>query len=88
MIVESKRLVPCCTSEEVCSDRKDFIVYCSKPANFIKMVKCEDDDKNNIQFEVLELEIKIIVNELKPVTIYYEVSENYILNQLKEICKC
>ena len=44
--------------------------------------------KNNIQFEVLELEIKIIVNELKPVTIYYEVSENYILNQLKEICKC
>lgn len=90
-VIKSKRLVPCITKEEMelsYKGKDDFVVYCAKPANFTKMIKCEDDDKNDIQFEVLDLEIKILVGSIKPVTIYYEVSNSSILDQLKEICKC
>lgn len=90
-VIESKRLIPCVTEEDeqdVENGEKVFELFWTKPSNFIRMLKCEDDDKNDIQFEVLDLEIKILVGSIKPVTIYYEVSNSSILDQLKEICRC
>ena len=90
-IIESKRLVPCITDDELKSeykDQKDFILYCNYPDNFIKMIKCEDDNHNDVNYELLDAEIKIITNEIKPVTIFYEVTHSYIFDQLKAICKC
>ena len=90
-IIESKRLIPCITDEEMRTkykDQKDFVVYCSYPNNFTKMIKCEDDNHNDVNYELLDTEIKIIINEIKPVTIYYEVTNSSILDQLKAICKC
>ena len=90
-IIESKRLIPCVDEKDIknSNNKKDgFVLIYTKPTNFIEMVECEDDNKNDIKYEVLDSEIKILVDVVKPITIYYEVSSNPIFDQLKEICKC
>ena len=51
------------------------------------MVECKDDEGNDIPYEILDLEIKFTLNDVKPINIFYKVNKSPILDQLKEICK-
>lgn len=91
MIIESKHLIPVITEEdeqEIINGKKEFELFYQKPENFVKMIKIEDDDKNEIEFEDDNEFIKIKTSSIKPVTIFYEVTNNYILDHLKESIEC
>lgn len=91
MIVESKHLIPIINEEnkqELINNRKDFELFYQKPENFIRVIKIEDDDKNEIDYIDNSEFIEIKTKSIKPVTIFYEVANSYILEQLKEIMKC
>ena len=91
MIVESKHLIPVITEDdeqELINGRDEFELFFQKPENFIKMIKIEDDDKNEIEFEDDNEFVKIKTKSIKPVTLFYEVTNNYILEQLKESIGC
>ena len=91
-ILESKKLIPCITEEEYEKNYKDsnsgeLTLYYNKPQNFQEMVECKDDEGNDIPYEILDLEIKFTLNDVKPINIFYKVNKSPILDQLKEICK-
>ena len=87
-VIESKRLNPCMTEKEYNNRLESYILYCSKPENFKEMVKCEDDDGNPVEYNIIDDEIKFSLTNITPVNIYYTVKYSHILDQLKEICKC
>ena len=83
-VIESKRLIPCITEE---NEKRDFELFWTKPSNFIRMLKCEDENNNEIKYDVLDNEVKFYLDTIKSITIYYEVDKNEIYEQLKRICK-
>ena len=88
-VIESKRLVPCVTEEDeqdAENGEKVFELFWTKPSNFIRMLKCEDGDNNEIKCDVLDNEVKFYLDTIKSITIYYEVDKNEIYEQLKRIC--
>lgn len=87
MIVESKHLIPVITEDdeqELINDKDEFELFFQKPENFVKTIKIEDDDKKEIEFEDDNEFVKIKIRSIKPVTIFYEVTNSYILDHLKE----
>lgn len=84
-IIESKTINPCIDYD---GNLEQYILYCFKPENFKQMVKCENNKGDEVYYEVMEEEIKFILNQISPITMYYTVTNSHILNQLKEICGC
>lgn len=92
-IVESAKIVINAKNSNGDNDiyANDFlIIRVPKPKKFIKMIKIEDDRGYEYEFEVSEENIMIKIKNIsyQELTMYYEVSENPILLQLKEYISC
>ncbi len=83
--VKSKTLIPMVTGEDI--KNKEGILYWPKPERFVKMISVEDENNNSLKFEEIEDEIKIEVNEIGPMTVFYEEEDEPILSMLELICK-
>lgn len=84
-VVKSKTLIPMVTEEDI--KNKKGTLYWPKPERFVKMISVEDENNNSLKFEEIEEEIKIEVNEIGPITVFYEEEDEPILSMLESICK-
>lgn len=82
--VKSKTLIPIVTEEDI--KNKEGILYWPKPERFVKMISVEDENNNSLKFEDIGDEIKIEVNEIGPMTVFYEEKDEPILSMLESIC--
>lgn len=84
-VVKSKTLIPMVTEEDI--KNKENTLYWPKPERFVKMISVEDENNDLLKFEELKDEIKIEVNEIGPMTVFYEEEDEPILSMLELICK-
>lgn len=83
----SKRYVPCIEEEDekILFNEGRFTFLAPIPDNFIRVVKCENENKQTLSYTIDKQFIKVINNECGPFNLYYEATKSNILENLINI---